>query len=175
MIIAGTGHRPPKLGGYCNRKQVEEFAIKFMLDQGLHHTPTEIISGGALGWDQAIAYAAMVCGIPYKMYIPFEGFNNKWPDESIDYFERLIDYAQEVKYICEPGYASYKLQIRNEAMVTDCNILVALYDGSAGGTRNCIYYANSVRGGRKPVVNLWSAWQQFCKKEEVTWPVLKPK
>ena len=170
MIVAGTGHRPPKLGGYCNRKQVEDFAIRFFGEQ--KNRIDKIISGGALGWDQAIAVAARKLRIDYAMYIPFAAFDEKWPQESQDYLETLMHHAAEIKIICEPGYAPHKMHLRNEAMVTDCNVVVALYDGSAGGTRNCIHYANSMRGGFKPVVNLWPAWLQFKDGKEVTWTQL---
>lgn len=168
MIIAGTGHRPPKLGGYCNRKTVEEFAYLFLEVC----RPKHVISGGALGWDQALAMAALDWDIPYSLYLPFLGFEEKWPSESQEYFYGILQTAYEVKYISAPGYESHKMQLRNEAMVDACDALAALWDGSAGGTRNCVYYAQSWRGGYKQPMNLWSAWQQFLKKESVKWPTI---
>ena len=45
------------------------------------------------------------------------------------------------------------MQLRNEAMVNDCDLLLALWNGTSGGTANCIRYANSVK---REIRNLWS-------------------
>lgn len=37
-------------------------------------------------------------------------------------------------------------------MVDDCDSLLALWDGSSGGTKNCLDYA---RKKGKPYINLW--------------------
>ena len=48
------------------------------------------------------------------------------------------------------------MQQRNELMVNDSDMVLALWDGeSAGGTWNCIQYAGKVE---KEIVNLWDAW-----------------
>ena len=46
--------------------------------------------------------------------------------------------------MCDGGYAGYKLQKRNEWMVDHCDILIAVWDGTSGGTANCVNYAQSV-------------------------------
>jgi len=42
------------------------------------------------------------------------------------------------------AYTPAKMQKRNEAMVNDCNILIAVWNGTKGGTYNCIEYAKHV-------------------------------
>jgi uncharacterized phage-like protein YoqJ len=49
------------------------------------------------------------------------------------------------------------MQIRNEWMVDNAHIVLALWDGSSGGTGNCIKYANR-KSVNKPIINLWSSW-----------------
>lgn len=149
-IVAGTGHRPSKLGGYS--KQVREGLIELAESQLLLIEPDIVISGGALGWDQALAEAAYVLDIPYHMYLPFEGFNYKWPKESRRVFADICHYAAYVTYVSEPGYHPAKLQIRNEIMVDSADMMLALWDGSTGGTANCIKYAEK-KG--VPVHNCW--------------------
>lgn len=56
MIVLGvTGHRPPDLGGYS------EEAFKLLTSLARKHIerigPSEVITGMALGWDQACAVA----------------------------------------------------------------------------------------------------------------------
>lgn len=46
---------------------------------------------------------------------------------------------------CPGGYAPAKMQIRNEYMVENCDLLIAVWDKSDGGTANCVKYAKSQR------------------------------
>lgn len=149
-VLAGTGHRPPKLGGYGN----DTFAgltglARDMLEE---MAPDRVISGMALGWDQALAWAAEQECIPFVAAIPFRGYCDRWPASSKDRYESLLSSASEVEYVCEPGYAPWKMQKRNEWMVDKCDVLLAMWDGSTGGTANCIDYARR-RGTR--IVNCW--------------------
>jgi uncharacterized phage-like protein YoqJ len=56
------------------------------------------------------------------------------------------------------GFTSYAMQIRNEWMVDHCDLLVALWDGSPGGTGNCIRYAKRAKCA---TVNLWPHWSKL--------------
>lgn len=163
MIVCGTGHRPDKLGGYpfyekVNHDKLVEIICYFLWRNShprCENPEDEVISGGALGFDQALATAAYIEGVPYRLYLPFEDFDCKWPDGSRRVLASQMKKAVEVRYICEPGYAAWKMQKRNEAMVNDANAVLALWNGTSGGTANCIRYAEKV--GR-PVINLWDAY-----------------
>jgi uncharacterized phage-like protein YoqJ len=52
------------------------------------------------------------------------------------------------------------MQKRNEMMVDDCNLLLTLWDGSDGGTANCLGYARRKRPDLE-TVNLWDSWQKM--------------
>jgi uncharacterized phage-like protein YoqJ len=153
-IFAATGHRPNKLGGYGEDVYQR---LKFMARFYLRDTkPKEVISGMALGWDQAWADAAVAEGIPFIAAVPFEGQENIWPEESKARYRELLGKASSKIVVCPGGYAAWKMQRRNEWMVNICTKLVALWDGTSGGTGNCIKYAESVK---KPIDNLWSSWR----------------
>lgn len=156
FVVCGTGHRPDKLGGYG--KDVFERLTRLAVDwiETQPETPL-IISGGALGWDQALANAALRATVPYAMYLPFEGFDCKWPMESRRLLSRLCEGSSEVLYIEPPGYAAWKMQSRNKAMVNASHKVVALWNGTDGGTANCVAYAQKV--GR-PIINLWDLWKE---------------
>ncbi len=156
MILAGTGHRPPKLGGYGEQVHIE--LVTLATEQIKALKPDLVISGMALGWDQAIARASMLLKIPFDAYVPFEGQERMWPRTSQENFTWLLARARRVLYVCPPGYAAWKMQARNEAMVDDCDRLLALWDGSAGGTANCVRYAQS-KG--KEIVNCWQQWKEM--------------
>jgi uncharacterized phage-like protein YoqJ len=100
----------------------------------------EVISGMALGVDQWWAKAALDLGIPYHAYIPFKGQESRWPEQSVKGFEHLLLNAKDMKIVCEGGYAPWKMQKRNEAMVDDAEVCVAVWDGTKGGTGNCVEY-----------------------------------
>ncbi|TIW05731.1 MAG: DUF1273 domain-containing protein [Mesorhizobium sp.] len=152
MIIAATGHRPPKLGGYgpAVRKDLLNLAIDYLEAE----RPTSVISGMALGWDQAFAVAAVVCGVPFTAAVPFKGQHLRWPDESQRRFEWLLSEAATVHIVSDiPGDRA--MQKRNEWMVDRADKMCALWDGSWGGTFNCLRYAKKVQ---RPVDNLWDRW-----------------
>lgn len=153
MIVAGTGHRPDKLGGYDDATQLR--VLKTAFDWLDKYKPSHVISGGALGWDQQLANAARALEIPYTMALPFKDFDNKWPERSRKTLQNLINSAEQVKYISEEGYAPWKMQVRNEWMVDHCHLVLALWDGSSGGTGNCIRYA--IKMDRR-IENLWDKY-----------------
>lgn len=152
MILCGTGHRPDKLGGYGDDvfSELVQLAI-----EGIDHTVDRVISGGALGWDQALAQATVYRGIPLTLALPFTGFWSKWPKKSQDYLEYLVSEADKVVYVCDEGYAPWKMQERNKWMVDNSDQVLALWNGSDGGTANCLRYAEKAG---KPVINLWETY-----------------
>ena len=53
--------------------------------------------------------------------------------------DRLEGY--KIKGLEQDIYHPAKMQKRNEFMVDNCDILIALWNGTSGGTKNCINYA----------------------------------
>ena len=157
-IYAGTGHRPVKLGGYSDEAviMVNDFAVSILKD--ILPRPTVIISGMALGWDQALARAAIILEIPFIAAIPFNGQETAWPYPARLHYKNLLAKAWKVEVVSPGAYAAWKMQKRNEWMVERCNILLALWDGSTGGTKNCIDYAQSLS---RPIEPLWSRWEVY--------------
>lgn len=154
MVISGTGHRPDKLGGYSD--DVFKHLVALAQDYILGHRPSYIITGGALGWDQALAEAARYEKVPYAVFVPFVEFDCKWPQSSRDKLKALIHGADQVKVICEAGYAGWKMQERNKAMVDAAHTVLALWNGTDGGTHNCIKYAKKEG---KLIINLWEQYR----------------
>jgi uncharacterized phage-like protein YoqJ len=145
MKVAFTGHRPAKLGGYDNtRNKRRWFLAEIDVIMQTLPMPIEIISGMALGVDQWAATYAITRSFPLHAYIPFEGQERLWPAEAQKKYKEILLHATRIKYICSPGYAAWKMMKRNEAMVDDCDLLIAVWDGSSGGTANCIGYATEI-------------------------------
>lgn len=143
MIVAFTGHRPDKLGGYKLPNPTYIYVCQEIEKNIKALNPDKIISGMALGVDQWAAHIAYKLGIPFIAAVPFEGQEGKWPDVSKNTYIRLLNVASEIVIVSPGGYAASKLQIRNQWMVDNCNKLIAVWDGTAGGTGNCVKYAKS--------------------------------
>jgi len=158
MIIAGTGHRPDKirigpLDAYhpavANRLAALARAAVGRL------APSLVISGIAQGWDTALAQAALDLRIPFDAHVPFIGQESRWPPAAQRRYHALLGSARRVVITSPGGYSAVKMHIRNVRMVDDSDVLLALWDGSRGGTFNCVDYA--VGAGRR-IEYLWRHW-----------------
>lgn len=159
---AFTGHRPNRLGGHSlkARSILVDFALTAMNDF-IGSGGIRVACGMALGWDQAVATAALALGIPVVAYIPFDGQESGWPDTAKAHYAKLLSLCSEV-IVCSPGgYSPEKMQLRNQAMVDGSVQLIALWDGKPGGTSNCVSYAMIEKS--IPVENLWPKWIRHRK------------
>lgn len=142
MIVAFTGHRPDKLGGYRVPNPIYRH-VCCQIEKALKELqPEKVISGMALGVDQWAAYIAHKLKIPFTAAIPFQGQETAWPLQSQNTYKSLLKLASE-QVIVSPGkYHRDKMQVRNEWMVNQCDKLIAVYNGdTTGGTANCVKYA----------------------------------
>lgn len=142
MRIAFTGHRPNKLGGYGPSEIQDKVraAIRDYLKSKLGQ-PLLVISGMALGVDQWAAEEALALGIKFTAAVPFIGQESMWPEESQQRYHELLGKAYDTSVICGEGYHISKMQTRNRWMVDQCDELCAIWDGTSGGTANCVRYA----------------------------------
>ena len=155
LVVAVTGHRPPALSptgnpsdGYKIPNPVYDLVIKGLADAFTQLKPAYVLTGMALGTDQWAAEICVNMGIPFVAAIPFRGMELKWPPHSQAQFNWLISKAYSTQIICDGEYASWKMQKRNEWMIDSCQQVVAVYNGSSGGTKNCLVY---VAKAGKPV------------------------
>lgn len=160
MILAVTGHRPDKLGGYefcSDDDRLINFAIAEL--RRFDYPPELAIVGMAQGFDQAIASACILEGIPFAAYIPFTGQESLWPQRAKDIYHSILGHAAEKRIVSYGVYEAWKMHARDRAMVDAADTVLALYDGlSKGGTAATVKYA--VHHCR-PVINCWERWQLF--------------
>jgi uncharacterized phage-like protein YoqJ len=169
-IMAFTGHRPDKLGReydydgpYSNYLRSQ---FKHIL---LTRRPRQVISGMALGVDTLACQVALVLEIPVLASIPFEGQECRWPRKSQDLYNSLLADPLVTKLVvCEGSYNSAKMQIRNEHMVDNCDLLVSVWNGTTGGTMNCVRYAEKKKDLEIILINP-EGWR---KKEQPKQPGL---
>jgi len=144
MIISGTGHRLNKLGGYSIPNKTFNYVCKTTEEILIIENPTKIISGLAIGFDTWLAQIAYKLKIPFIAAVPFIGQESIWPKQSQKLYLELLELADEVVIVSEGEYSAKKMQIRNEWMTDRSDKVLACWDGSDGGTGNCVRYANSV-------------------------------
>lgn len=143
MIVAFTGHRPEKLGGY-GPSAIQEDVRRRIRAALAHLKPAHAISGMALGVDQWAAEECDAVGIPWTAAVPFIGQESRWTREAQRHYRDLLGWATRTVIVSPGGYQREKMQIRNRWMVNNCDVLIAVWDGSDGGTANCYRYAKSV-------------------------------
>ena len=144
MIAAFTGHRPDKLGGWDPLHPIVGRVKRAIRHALIELWPTEVISGMALGVDQWADQEAVDLGIPFVAALPCDHPEAPWPLPSQERYRALLAKAARV-HVVRPGpYHSWKMDRRNEWMVDNCDLLLAVWDGSRGGTANCVAYARQV-------------------------------
>jgi len=153
MIVCATGHRPNKLGGYSD--EAFDRLVKVMGVWLKENKPDIAVSGMALGVDQAFAVAAIRLKIPVHAYVPCKNHSSRWPEKSQKLYDKILGRCDVVKFITDGEYTNSCMQLRNIAMVDAADLVLAVWDGTAGGTGNCVKYAESKE---KKITNLYQNW-----------------
>lgn len=153
MIVGFTGHRPLKLGGYS--EAAKDRLLQFTKGMLIDLSPDEAIVGMALGFDTAVGLACWELGIPFRAYIPFPQQADRWPLQAQYTWNSLRDCAKSEK-IFKEEYSNEAMYLRNQGIVDDSQLLIALYDGTHGGTAHAVNYAKTQC---KKVVNWWPQWK----------------
>lgn len=157
MIICGTGHRPNKLWGYDIHTEPYRVLGREIRRQLIAKDTTEVISGMALGFDTVLALVTLKLredGYPIKLRcaVPCTNMGDKWPPDTVKEYENILKRSDVIVYVQNKPYTEDCMQKRNIYMVDQSDLILAFWDGSRGGTKNCIQYAKEVE---KPILNIW--------------------
>lgn len=154
ISVSFTGHRPDKIGGYNKERPREIEATKLWLEETTKKiiekfNHVHFISGGAQGVDLWAAEIIMKHKETYEdikltMAIPCPQFGELWPVEERNKLNYYKSIADKSIYVRDYYSGHIVLQIRNEWMVDRSDIVLAAWDGSSGGTRNCYVYARDL-------------------------------
>ncbi|MCK9198101.1 MAG: DUF1273 domain-containing protein [Bacilli bacterium] len=146
MKIAVTGHRPDKLWGYNydhpNYRKMKDVFKKILKENNC----TEAITGMALGVDQVFAQAVIELkdegmNVSLTCAIPCLNHPSKWPNSSVVLYNSILDRADNIIIVTESNYTKTCMQKRNMWMVDRCDLLICIWNGSSGGTSNCVQYS----------------------------------
>lgn len=149
MIVSFTGHRPSKIGGFSIPNPTYDFINKSLREILIELQPEKAISGMALGVDQWAAELCVELNIPFIAAVPFIGQEKTWPKDSIEKYNQLASQASEAVIVSEGGYSAWKMFVRNEWMVDNSDLIIAVWDGTNGGTGHCVSYVRKVN---KPII-----------------------
>lgn len=148
-----TGHRPNKLYGYDPRSEGNLKLLKQLRSIIVEHIEENdidtFITGMALGIDM---WAAMIVLRLRERYphiklvaaVPCKNHSGKWPQQSKDEWQDIINRCDHVHYVTNEEYTAWCMQKRNAWMVDNSNFVIAVWDGTKGGTGNCVNYAQKV-------------------------------
>lgn len=146
--VAITGHRPNKLSNDYDLKSPLIDKIHLSILDTLESIDKEMkiipITGMALGIDTLYALIAIELDLPFIAAIPCLNQESKWIEKSKKVYREIINNPLcTIHYVTDGEYNHSCMQKRNEWMVDNCDQLIAVWDGTSGGTANCVEYAKT--------------------------------
>jgi uncharacterized phage-like protein YoqJ len=141
MILGITGHRPQKLEGGFGNTMMREAIRTALVREFMRLRPESIITGMALGVDQWAAEVAIAHCIPFMAAIPFANQDKTWPEDARAKYRSLLCKANGTMIVSPGEYSIQSMHRRNAWIVEESNALLAVWDGSVGGTSACVALA----------------------------------
>lgn len=144
-----TGHRIEKLPWKDNESDPACRALKkriadvlaALYGAGYRHFICGMATGADLYFGEAVvALRDVKSDVTLEAAIPFDGQSDRWPGHLRARYFRLAEECDE-KTILHTSYTPDCMMDRNRYMVDHANLLIAVYNGGAGGTRNTMFYA----------------------------------
>lgn len=139
------GHRPEKL-------MIPEARLALLLEGEIRKAVakgfTTYITGMAKGTDLVAAEIVLrlreqddrlklICALPHP------GFGLRWGGGWTERFQKVLTAADLARTIC-PSFSYADYQVRNEWMVDHSSLVIGVFNGERGGTKNTLDYARSV-------------------------------
>ena len=153
-----TGHRPQNLG--FERGSAAETALKnrisgailrLIQERGVRH----FISGMALGVDTYAAQSVLELRevfpeITLECAVPCRGQEKRWKKEDRDVYADILSRADKVT-VLQDAYTPFCMQLRDAYMVENADLVLAVWNGSKGGTA---YTVNCARKRGRTIIIL---------------------
>lgn len=180
LAITITGHRSKDLVDAAGRPLPLASAIASFFGRAAARAvaggcdTVNVVTGGALGVDQALAEAVashrVVDGIAFRSVIvlpfPPKVLGASWRPEEVARLERLVATADEVRGPLADTYQTWVLHARNKAMVDISAMVVAFWSGKrAGGTYACLTYALTRAKPPRPCFNAFASFVPITRAD----------
>lgn len=144
-----TGHRPGKLPWKYNEEDAQCLALKRRMTDAVETAYEEgyrhFLCGMAMGCDLyfcecVLALREQYPDVTVEAAIPCPTQADRWPAAQRERYARLVA-ACDFETLVSQQYTSTCMQRRDRYMVDHASLLIAAFDGSAGGTRYTVEYA----------------------------------
>ncbi len=156
LACAFTGHRPSKYP-YLGAPASAEYAsftgrLKAAVARLSENGVTHFMSGGALGADMLAAELILSMrvrdpALTLEMVLPCPEQAKRWNAADRLRHEQLCVQADTLTFVSE-CYTPFCMYERNRFLAENCDVLLAIYDGSPGGTRMTV---NLAYDAHKPI------------------------
>lgn len=146
-----TGHRPEKMLFLENKNSYEFLHFKNTLDRSIQEAICSgychFFTGMSRGMDmwaaqRVIRFREAYKNISLEAVIPFDGQDRGWQDADRDIYRRILSSCDKVT-VLSPTYVPGSMYKRNRYMVDRSSLVIAAFNGSAGGTRYTCKYAKA--------------------------------
>ena len=137
-----SGHRPEKLR--ISESEAKDWLNK-QIDNAIAEGFVTFITGCAMGidiWAAQIVLEKRKANQQLHLIAatPYPGFGYRWKPEWREQYHQLLKDADLVRSISD-HYTDDCFMKRNAWMVDHSSLLIAVYNGAPGGTKNTIEYA----------------------------------
>ena len=140
-----TGHRPKKLN--FNNIFILKQKLKNSIIVAINCGYENFISGMALGCDMLAADIVLelqkIYPIKLECAIPCVNQTEFWKEEDIKNYKRILRKANKITYTSNAKYYNGCMQKRNKYMVDNSSRIIAVFNGTPGGTMQTLKYAES--------------------------------
>ena len=153
-----TGHRAQKLPWKFNEKdprcvEMKENA-KAEIEKAIQRGYTTFLCGMALGFDMICAEIVLDLKNKYphiKLFgaIPCKNQYARWPHDQVDRYKNLVRQLDGI-HCSHDEYVEGCMIERNEYMLNNSSLVIALYNGLGGGTKSTIEKAK--KQGKEVVI-----------------------
>ncbi len=150
-ICCFTGHQsqklPWKFNEEDNRYKQTRKKVKAEIEKAIERGYNYFISGMALGFDMMCAEIVLEMKKKYKNIIlecaiPCKGQESKWPEKVQIRYKKIIKQADKIRCIYD-YYVDGCMKERNQYMINNSSLVIALFNGLPGGTKQTIDYARA--------------------------------
>ena len=144
-----TGHRPDKLPWGPDERDPRCLALKESMARELEQLYLRgyrhFISGMARGADLYFAEAALALREKYPALtvegaVPCQSQADRWPPEERARWRRILD-ACDLETLVQQNYDRWCMHRRDRYMVDRASAVLAVFDGTPGGTMYTLNYA----------------------------------
>ncbi len=150
QTVCFTGHRSQKLPWRFNEKdercKAMKITLRWEIEKAIHRGYKTFLCGMALGFDTICAETVIELKKDYPDIqligaIPCRTQDSKWAEKDKLRYRELLQKLDGIRCIYDEYIGTECMLERNCYMVNNSSLMIALFNGQAGGTKSTIDYA----------------------------------